>query len=198
MTTRFAEHLLSDEIANIPDPDAVPQGTLFASTDEDIIYQSNGVDTWSEWLPAGGGAGAASALQSARYVRSAGDYTYTGATAFADIDATNLALTITTGARKVLIGFQGVAASNNAAGAMFFDVDLDGARLGGANNGLLYIPQHATGSELVNVSFTYLTATLTADSHTFKLQWANANASHTLTLRGADPTCLFYVVEMYA
>lgn len=55
MTTRFAEHLLSDLVANRPAATAVPEGTLFMSTDEDIIYQSDG-SAWASWMPTGPGA----------------------------------------------------------------------------------------------------------------------------------------------
>lgn len=157
------------------------------------------VQTAIEELDAAVGAGGATNLQSARYVRSAGDYTITGAgsTTFADVDGTNLNLTITTGARRVLIVLQASGSVNNAAGGIAIDVDLDGARLGGATGGLMFMNTPVSG-EAMPVGFSYITDTLSAASHTFKLQWLQANTSHTATLRGSDPTLSFAVVELYA
>lgn len=166
---------------------------LTKGSNGNILTVTAGVVGWAA------GAGA-SALQSARYVRSAGNYTITGAgsTTFADVDGTNLSFTITTGARRCLIVVQAVGYVNNAAGAIGLDIDLDGARLGGATGGLCFMAQHATASEQLNLSFPYVTDTLSAASHTFKLQWLQANTAHTATLFGSDPRMSMSVVELYA
>lgn len=49
MSTAFSQHLLVDDHASRPAANAVPEGTLFACTDHGIIYQSDGVSTWSTW-----------------------------------------------------------------------------------------------------------------------------------------------------
>lgn len=49
MTTRFADHLLVGVIADRPVATAVPVGTLYAATDEGIVYQSDGAD-WANWV----------------------------------------------------------------------------------------------------------------------------------------------------
>lgn len=56
MTTRFADHLLQGTHASRPAATAVPAGTLYACTDHDLIYQSDGA-TWSTWATVGGGGG---------------------------------------------------------------------------------------------------------------------------------------------
>ena len=61
--------------------------------------------------------GIPAAPQSARHVRSAGDYTTTSTT-FVDVDATNMSLTITTGARRCMVGFVGSGYSTNASGSI--------------------------------------------------------------------------------
>ena len=159
------------------------------------ITVGSGLSLAAGTLTASGGA--AGNLQSARYVRTSGNYTYTGSVAFANVDNTNMNFTFTTGARRVMVGFVGTVASDNTAGAVGFDVELDGARLGGTTGGLHIISQ-AVANELMNGSFCYVTDTLTAASHTFKLQWNNANTGHTITMRGADPFAEFYAVELYA
>ena len=40
---------LTGVIGDRPAATAVPAGTLYASTDEDLIYQSDGT-TWADWL----------------------------------------------------------------------------------------------------------------------------------------------------
>lgn len=166
---------------------------LAKGSDGQVLTLASGLPSWAA------GAGASS-LASAKYKRTAGDYTITGAgsTTFANVDGTNLSLAITTGARRVLISVNATGTVDNAAGEIELDVELDGARLGGTNNGLLRVAQHATASELMNLSFTHVTDALSAASHTFKLQWKQANTAHTATLRGADPFLTFSVVELYA
>lgn len=171
-----------------------------ASTKWVSYFKTDGLyykdDAGAETGPLAASSGASN-LASARYVRTAGDYTLTGSTAFANVDNTNLSLTITTGVRPVLIVVQANGSSNNVAGTTFLDIDLDGARLGGATGGLV-MSQQAVAAEVQNMSFSYITADMSAGSHTFKLQWAISNSSHTSTLKGTDPSLLFAVVELYA
>jgi hypothetical protein len=58
MTTYFGDHLLTGDHASRPGASAVPEGTLYACSDHDIIYQSDGTSAWSTWAtmapPAGG------------------------------------------------------------------------------------------------------------------------------------------------
>lgn len=172
---------------------------LYWCTDHEKMYRSDG-SAWADLMDLSGvGGGAASDLASARYVRSSGNYTITGAgsTSFADVDATNLSLAITTGARRVMVVVQAVGSVSDGSGAIGLDINLDGARLGGTTGGLVH-RQVAAANENENLSFTYITDTLTAASHTFKLQWLQANSSHTATLKGSDPTLSFAVVELYA
>jgi hypothetical protein len=103
------------------------------------------------------------------------DYTTTS-TSFVDLDATNLALTITTTGGDVLIGFYGYV--YNATGSTFFDVLLDGVRVAG-DDGLL-----RTSTAAFPFSCAYLKVSLAAGSHTFKLQW-KVNTGTTTLYAGA-------------
>src|SRR5262245_8135230 len=56
MSTRFADHLLVGIADDRPVATAVPVGTLYSSTDEGVVYQSDGTD-WANWgliVPAAG------------------------------------------------------------------------------------------------------------------------------------------------
>lgn len=145
------------------------------------------------WTETTAAAGAATALQSGRVVRSSGNITTTS-TSF--VDVTGASITITTGARKCLVGVVGVAHNSDVAGQVVLDVNIDGTREGAAaTTGLLNVRQHATASEHMNISFTHLTDTLTAASHTFKLQWLVGTG--TATILASDPVFVFWVAELY-
>ena len=62
MATRFADHLLTGVIGDRPAATAVPAGTLYASTDESMIYQSDGTD-WDDWMEAAARRSAPSLLE---------------------------------------------------------------------------------------------------------------------------------------
>lgn len=50
-TTRFADHLLKGTTGARPAASSVPAGTLYASSDDGNIYQSDG-SSWGTWLAA--------------------------------------------------------------------------------------------------------------------------------------------------
>ena len=85
------------------------------------------------------------ALTAAKYTRSSANYTTTSAT-FVHVDGTNLALTITTGARRVMIGLVGTI-SNSGTNTNMFDIDMDaGTKLsGGAAFGLFQVRTPVAG-----------------------------------------------------
>ena len=100
------------------------------------------------------------------YIDEAADYSTTS-TSFVDVDATDLSATVTTGGGKYLLGFTGPVYVVATAVRAYFDVLVDAARLG-LDDGL--IVQEVTANPRT-VSFTAITGTLSAGSHTFKLQW---------------------------
>jgi hypothetical protein len=103
------------------------------------------------------------------------DYTST-TTSFANVNATDLALVITTSGGDVLLGFSGSALI--ASGTLFLDVDMDGARIGG-DDGLVAISTSGASNRM-NVSFLRLVRSVVAGSHTFKLQWKGTGGALTL------------------
>lgn len=94
-------------------------------------------------------------------------------TTFVDVDAANLALTITTTGGDVLISFHGHIYANG--GICSLDVDVDGTRIG-TNDGItnVYTAYHQA------VSFTRLLTGLAAGTHTFTLQWKTSAGTATL------------------
>jgi hypothetical protein len=148
---------------------------------------------WGMPDPSGAAAGA---LQSDDVQRTAADVT-TSSTTF--VDVTSLSITLTTGARRCLIGFVGHGYVNNATGTMCLDIDIDGTRVSGATDGAMLVSQHATASETMNLSFTWLTATaLSAASHTFKVQFKVLSGSHTGTINASSTSpAYFWVAEIY-
>jgi len=90
------------------------------------------------------------------------DYSTTS-TSWVDVDSSDLQLTITTTGGDVLIGFYGFHV--NASSSCYFDVTLDGTRIGGDDG----LQRAYTG--YTPVSFVYLKTGLSAGTHVFKLQW---------------------------
>ena len=103
------------------------------------------------------------------------DYS-SNSTSFADVDGTNLSLTITTNGGDVMVGFHGTfQAGTNA--TVFLDVYVDTADDGGDDG---YVVQIMPANSPETVSFVRLITGLSAGSHTFKLRWKTNGATVTL------------------
>ena len=103
---------------------------------------------------------------------------------------------MTTGARRVLLTFIGVAQNNTVGGVTSFDFVVDGTRQGG-NIGLMFVTTPTTGGNF-NVAFSFVTNALTAGSHTFKVQW-EVSATSTGTLNAdANAPLVLMATELYA
>jgi hypothetical protein len=127
----------------------------------------------------------------------ASDYTIS-VTSFADIDATDLAVTITTAGGPVLVGYSiPLITPNN--GQLFFDIDVDGARLGG-DDGLERYGNASSVGVKQTANLTTLITGLSADSHTFKVQAKVSAGSATLYAgagtSGADMHPRFWAIEL--
>ncbi len=111
------------------------------------------------------------------YERNAGGSWTTTSSGWVDVDATNLASTITTSGGDVLVVFAGSAKCSASAGLFQFGLDVDGA----AKQGIVNLVDDANHDS--NASFSYILTGLSAGSHTIKLQWRTG--SGTATLQGA-------------
>ena len=110
---------------------------------------------------------------------------------FADLDSTNLNLTITTTGGDVLVHFDGAMARNVSSNRCHFDIDVDGIRQGG-DIGLTHIDV-VHGDRRHSVSFDRFVQGLSAGSHTFKLQWKGNNSGRGIILY---PGAQFWVREI--
>jgi hypothetical protein len=115
----------------------------------------------------------------------ASDYT-TSNTSFVDIDATTLALTITTTGGDVFVHFHGVVGIS--AGGVCLDFTIDGTRHAGDDG----IMRSGSPNEGETLSFTRLVMGLSAGSHVFKLQWKTTSGG-TATLYAGAGTANFDV-----
>lgn len=167
------------------------RGTASTGAIEEITLGTN-LSLSGTTLDASGGSG----LVTARAVYTGGDYGSKNSTTFADLDATNLSLTITTGAHGVLIGVSCTAAIVAATQSICLDIDLDGSRLG-QTFGLQAVDATVT-AKAVNLSFTFLTAALTAASHTFKVQYRVTGSSATFYASTGVTPFTFWVAEQAA
>lgn len=143
------------------------------------------------------GTGGTTTPVGAAYKRTSGNYTTTSAT-MVSVDGTNLALTITTLARRVMIGLVGTQIHSSTVDTSF-DVDIDGTLQGApvsAGIGGLVTVRNPTALRENNVSFTYLSNVLSAGSHTFTLKWCTAAATATLYgATGPSNYMQFWVAE---
>lgn len=128
------------------------------------------------------------------------DYTTTS-TSFVNVDNTKLALTITTSGGDVLIGFHAYVQPGTGSDNVYFDVELNGTRIGG-DDGII-AAQRAAAATLPGrfaISFTRLVTNLVAGTHTFKLQWKISAGQGTLFAgagtAGANTHPQFWVREV--
>ena len=112
----------------------------------------------------------------------AGNYT-TISTTFVDVDTTNVAVTITTGARRCRVTVVANGYSSNAAFTVALDIAIDGTREGN-DLGLIF----TNNSDPISLSFSHITGVLTAASHTFRIQWKVSNAGTTGNLYASTAT----------
>ncbi len=109
---------------------------------------------------------------------------------FVDIDGTNLKITLTCTATKVLLGFTGVM--NASGGTGYLDFMVDSARVGSAGDGLLQVTS-ATDQGYTMVAL----ATVTPGTRVFKVQWGIT--AGTFTLRSGNGNSLQnYIPSFYA
>jgi len=131
-------------------------------------------DAGTETLMSGGTGGGGGFAQIAIATRTAGDLT-TSSTTY--VDATGLTVTLTTGATRCMVIFNGNAiVTSTAAGSI--DVAVDGTRQGQAYGSAIFQGSGASRS----CSFTLMTGVLSAGSHTIKIQWKVDNGAATGTL----------------
>ena len=109
------------------------------------------------------------------------------------VDITDHSITMTTGARRVLLSFTGGGSNSGAAGAAIFTFDIDGTDVGDAGAGLIQATEHGTADRKIPCHMHYLTDVLTAASHTFKVNMMTDTGTATLT---NAPDSIFSAIEI--
>ena len=159
-----------------------------------------GAGTAGQALISGGAAAFSAwgslALASASYTRTSANYTTTS-TSMADVDGTNLALAITTGAHRCLVSLAATVQCSANTGSTFLTISIDGTDVGGAD-GLVRWQDLGGGGQSANGSFTFVTDALSAGSHTFQLRWKVNAGTGTLLGTSAGAELRFAAVELYA
>lgn len=166
------------------------QGVMYAKSSDSLLYYKN--DAGTEYTLSQTAGGTAPSVGTA-FTRTSGSYTTAGTT-FANIDTANLAGTVvTTANHRFLVGWTGVMANNLATTSSMIDCSVNGSRLGGTL-GFVYVDQHATAGEFVNISATAMTSVLSAGTQTFVMQWRVGAGTATLAADGNVPFT-FWVQE---
>jgi len=109
------------------------------------------------------------------------DYTTTS-TSFADVDATNLALAVTTTGGDVMVHFHGTFQGNTLGMRIFLNLDVDGSPHAADDGIIFWRETTGAGGTTINapISFTRLITGLSAAAHTVKLQWKVSAGTATL------------------
>lgn len=149
-----------------------------------------------------GGAGYGEALLLPRpipayaaYEKDGGDYS-TASTSFTPVDSTNMSFTLAIRGGPVLIGLLGSTLNSTYDLFTWFDVEVDGARIGDSNYGLLQVESKRASGIWENASFSYLLTGLSPGSHTFRLVWRVEGGTAYLGGGSSYPVSEFFVVEI--
>jgi len=111
------------------------------------------------------------------------------------VDITGCTITMTTGAHRVLLGFSGSIENSAVLDYVMLDFLVDGTQQFGGASGRQWRAQAANAAE--HGDMTFLTAALTAGSHTFKVQWKEVGGTGTMLLRadGTNYAAQFWAIE---
>lgn len=143
---------------------------------EPILYREEN-SLWYRWVGSLWNDGSSDltdyTAHSAEYTADEGsDYTTTSSS-FVDVDSTNWSFTIATQGEDVALGFRGsVYSSVSGQNRIYFDVVVDGVRLGG-DDGLIAIKHAEVVPPGLPMPFEALIRDLPAGMHTLTLQWKN-------------------------
>lgn len=139
----------------------------------------------------GSGGGVTSIVQASVVSVSSGDLT-TASTSFTD--ATGLTTTITTGGHRCLVIFSGWGNNSTSGQNTAVDLAIDGTRQG-QTYGLAITGAGGTTGANGSLSFTFLTAVLSAASHTFKIQFRADGGTAKIWASAAVTAATITVIE---
>lgn len=177
-------------------------GRLGIGTAGQVLTVNAGA-TAPEWAAASG----AGNLQYSQVVRNNVTNLTLNSATWADVDGTNLTITMTTGARRVLLSLRGRISCDTAAKLALFNWSVDGTAVKTETGGTApllggnFLLSQVTGSA-VSIPFhlSFVTDALTAASHTFRPRWCRSGVgSETWTMYATSSDYLiFSAQELYA
>lgn len=145
-------------------------------------------------------AAGASNLVSAKVTRTnVGSNLTTSSATYADMDSSNLTITMTTGARRVLLTLS-MSVTAAATITMGLGFSVDGTAVTSEAGASKALATYTVGTGLVGVSLVHVTDALSAGSHTFRPRWAQRAAGGTVLTAhqtAATDTIVFSAVELY-
>lgn len=154
------------------------------------ITVGTGLSLSAGTLSASGGGGITAVAVGTVDGGGSGDFTTSGTT-FQDL--TGASITITTGARRVKLGFTCVWSNNNNTSTNNFYFDIDGTQQGSGTAGQ-WRQQSPIVNTLYSTSMTMMSAALSAGSHTFKVR-LSATAGSLVIKNTAGGACWNFWVE---
>lgn len=168
------------------------------STNDYVLTADDGEALGVKWAEATGGA--ATNLAKGRIDRNSvgGNITH-NSTTWVDMDSTNLTITMTTGARSVILICSG-RFSVGASALVRFNFSVDGtpvASESAGSAGIVSYREDANGNSHGFMMY-FLTDTLSAASHTFRPRWNVSTNTVTAYQSATDDHIIFQAVEVYA
>jgi hypothetical protein len=126
-----------------------------------------------------------------------GTYTITNVTSFQDIDSTNLSIDLETHGGPVWVHFHAVAFGNGTAINSFFDIAVDGTRVGNAFT--LGLATFNTYNNAIRhpLTISILLTGLAAATYTIRPQWRTDPSDYvTLLANSSDNPVIFEAIEL--
>ncbi len=99
-------------------------------------------------------------------------------TSFADLDATNLDIQITSAGGDIMIGFSGSIINSTPTSCMFDVIEVGGSRIGGDDG--LFVVTPSTATQRLPVNFVVLLTGIAAGVHRYRIQQRSVSGTTTL------------------
>jgi len=161
---------------------------LFVRTSDHVLCYVNSSGTVTP-------VGSATVLAYGSVMDSSGDHTISG-TAFADVDTTHCGFSITTGARKLMVGWSGSVFPDGTR-RVYLDIAIDGTRVANTTEGAFV---SSTTANFFAGTITLISGSaLSAGSHTVRLQSRQSAAGGGGTIAGGSagsPVGFLWAMEM--
>lgn len=182
--------------ASRPAADAVGKGALYACSDHNTIYQTNGA-AWSDWYSAAGASASNLVYTLVTRTNIGSNLTFTSTT-HTPVDTTNLSITETIGARAVLLQFSCRWSHSSASGTGSFSFEIDGTNVLPSTSVNAIYHMQVTGASTSMACILSYVASVSSGSHTFKPTVKTSGATLTVHQTASTDFVSFSITELYA